>query len=58
MNSLTKLHAQRVLLGTRLELDMWEEAVNFVWFIRQHTVTSPDSSTVRTRSVVVWGVAM
>ena len=36
---LTKLHAQRVLLGTRLEFDMWEEAVNFVWFIRQHTVT-------------------
>lgn len=36
---LTKLHAQRVLLGTRLEWNMWEEAVDFVWFIRQHTVT-------------------
>ena len=37
---MTKLHTQRVLLGQRLEWDWWEEAVNYVWFIRQHTVTS------------------
>ena len=36
---LTKLHAQRVLLGTRLEFDMWEEAVNLVWFIREHVLS-------------------
>ena len=41
---LTKLHAQRVLLGTRLEWNMWEEAVNYVWFIRQHTVTKRAAS--------------
>ena len=37
---MTKLHAQRILLATRLESDMWEEAVNYCWFIRNITVTA------------------
>ena len=41
---MTKLHAQRIMLSTRLESDMWEEAVGFCWFIRNHTVTSRAAS--------------
>ena len=41
---LTKLHTQRILLSTRLEWDMWEEACNFGWYVRQHNVVTRKAS--------------